>query len=203
MALVQNAPQDLAPRALPAQLQTLGGKIVVTIVASLFVAVCAHVSVPLWFTPIPFTLSDLAVILVGLVLGPALGFSALALYLIEGASGLPVFSPTGPGGLAQLFFWATSGYLLAYPFAAALAGSVSRLLSRAFGTRLAFTATLFGAAAGSVLLMASGTAWLGHFAHLTPTAAIAAGFTPFLAVQAAKILIAASLTTSIARLRRQ
>jgi biotin transport system substrate-specific component len=78
------------------------GRALLAISATAFVATCAHVSVPLYFTPVPVTLQTLAVILVGLTLGPALGFSAMVLSLAEGAMGLPVFSPHGLGGVAQL-----------------------------------------------------------------------------------------------------
>src|SRR6266849_10813137 len=89
--------------------------------ASLFVALCARVTVPLPFTPVPLTLQNFGVLLVGLTLGSRCGFAALALYLVEGAVGMPVFNPAGPGGIAQLL-GATGGYLLAYPLLAALAG---------------------------------------------------------------------------------
>src|SRR4029078_12080848 len=89
--------------------------------ASLLVAACARIYIPLPGTPVPLTVQNFAVLLVGLALGPWRGFAALALYLIEGASGLPVFSPTGPGGIAQLI-GPTGGYLMAYPFVAALTG---------------------------------------------------------------------------------
>ena len=90
--------------------------------ASLFVALCAHVTVPLIpLTPVPLTVQNLAVLLVGLLLGSRRGFAALALYLIEGASGLPVFNPTGPGGIAQLL-GPTGGFLMVYPLVAFLAG---------------------------------------------------------------------------------
>jgi len=56
--------------------QTLTGKIFLAVSATAFVAICAHISVPLYFTPVPITLQTMAVILVGLVLGPALGASA-------------------------------------------------------------------------------------------------------------------------------
>src|ERR1700679_947944 len=91
---------------------------------SLFVCVVAHLSIPLWFTPVPITLQPIAVRLLGLLLSPPPAAAALVLYLIEGAAGLPVFTPHGPGGLLQLL-GPTGGYLLSYPFAAA---STLRLL---------------------------------------------------------------------------
>ena len=57
--------------------RTIPGKIVLAIAASAFVALCAHVSVPLYFTPVPLTLQTFAVILVGLALGPIVGASAM------------------------------------------------------------------------------------------------------------------------------
>jgi hypothetical protein len=73
------ATQDLREFA-----RTRAGRIFLAISATAFVAICAHVSVPLYFTPVPVTLQTLAVILIGLALGPALGFSAMLLYLAEG-----------------------------------------------------------------------------------------------------------------------
>ena len=72
------------------------------VAGSALVAICAHVSVPLFFTPVPLTLQTLAVLFLGLALGPRAAFASLVVYLIEGAAGLPVFSPHGPGGLLQL-----------------------------------------------------------------------------------------------------
>src|SRR5947207_15010486 len=93
----------------------------VVIGASLVVALCARVTIPLPFTPVPLTLQNFGVLLVGLTLGSRRSFAALALYLVEGAVGIRVFNPAGHGGVAQLF-GVTGGYLLAYPFVAALAG---------------------------------------------------------------------------------
>ena len=69
----------------------------IVVSASLFVALCARVTVPLPFTPVPLTLQNFGVLLVGLTLGSRRGFAALALYLVEGAVGMPVFNPAGPG----------------------------------------------------------------------------------------------------------
>src|SRR5215469_16303907 len=89
-------------------------QISVVLGASLFVALCARITLPLPFTPVPLTLQNFGVLLVGLLLGSKRGFAALALYLLEGASGMPVFSIAGVGGVAQLF-GPTGGYLMMYP----------------------------------------------------------------------------------------
>src|SRR5438477_13054548 len=98
-------------------------QIAIVVAASFFVALCARIYVPLPGTPVPLTVQNLAVLLVGLSFGSRRGFLAMALYLAEGASGLPVFSPTGQPGIAHLI-GPTAGYLIAYPFVAALVGFI-------------------------------------------------------------------------------
>ena len=48
--------------------RTVAGKAFLAVGATAFVALCAHISVPLYFTPVPLTLQTLAVILIGLTL---------------------------------------------------------------------------------------------------------------------------------------
>ena len=177
--------------------QTLSGQAILVVAASLFVAACAHLSVPLPFTPVPLTLSDLAVLIVGLTLSPAAAFSALALYLLEGASGLPVFSPAGPGGMAQLL-GPTGGFLISYPFAAASAGFLQQQFRRALSSD--FAAALGGTAIASTLLMLCGVVWLAFLLHLAPSAAFTKGALPFLPGQLVKIFAAAGIVTSSRRL---
>ncbi len=190
-----HAPLSVLPQPFEA---TLPGKAILALSASLFVALCAHVSVRVPFTPVPFTLSDLAVVLVGLALGPATAFSALVLYLVEGASGLPVFAPGGLGGVAQLL-GPTGGFLLSYPFAAALASTLWRLLSRTFAR---LPASLLAAAAASTLLMTVGVSWLAVTHHLAPAVAFKLAALPFLPGQLVKIAAAAGIYTSLQRWRR-
>src|SRR5215470_20164670 len=90
-------------------------QVAIIVAASLFVAVCARFSLPIPGTPVPLSLQNFAVLLVGLSLGARRGFLALALYLAEGAAGLPVFAPIGAPGMLRLVS-ATGGYLVAYPF---------------------------------------------------------------------------------------
>jgi biotin transport system substrate-specific component len=178
--------------------RTLAGKSFLAIAATGLVALCAHVSIPLFFTPVPITLQTFAVILIGLTLGPALGASTMLLYLAEGAAGLPVFSPHGPGGIAQLL-GPTAGYLLSYPLAAAAAGSVVR----AFRTfRPQFHAAILGGFAASLLIFALGASWLAHLLHLTPAATFSFAITPFLPGEVLKIAAAAGCYSALHRLRR-
>jgi biotin transport system substrate-specific component len=107
---------------LPGFAASIPGRILAGLAATAVVAAAAHVAIPLPFTPVPLTLQPLAVLGVGLALGPVDGLLAMLAYLAEGAAGLPVFSPTGMGGLAQLV-GPTGGFLMAYPLVAAIAGA--------------------------------------------------------------------------------
>src|SRR3984957_1539473 len=82
--------------------QSLPVQVALVVAATGLVAICAHISLPLFFTAVPLTLQTFAVILVGMLLGPVAGFSSLVLYLAEGAMGLPVFTPHSVGGVAHL-----------------------------------------------------------------------------------------------------
>ena len=151
--------------------------------ASCLVAASAHLSIPIPGTPVPLTVQNLAVLVVGLALGPWRGFAALSLYLIEGASGRPVFSPTGPGGIAQLI-GPTGGYLIAYPFVAALTGYIAQQGKQNF--LRAATACI----AGEVLLFTCGLSWLYTITH-SLKAAIALGLYWFVFAEVIKIMLAA------------
>ena len=159
--------------------------------ASLFVALCARVTVPLPGTPVPLTLQNFGVLLVGLALGPRRAFGALVLYLAEGAAGLPVFSPAGLGGVAQLF-GPTGGYLLAYPLVAGLAGL---LMER--GQRTFVRATFAGLAA-EVLLFAVGLSWLATWAGSFKKAFMY-GLYWFVFAEVIKVLMAAAVAVRLQR----
>ena len=161
--------------------------------ASLFVALCARVTIPLMpLTPVPLTLQNFGVLLVGLLLGSRRGFAAMALYLAEGASGMPVFSPAGPGGLAQLF-GPTGGFLMAYPFVAFLAGYLFERGAKSFAR-----ATVAGILA-ETLLFAGGLAWLYALTHSLAKAAYL-GLYWFVAAEVLKVMFAAAIA---ARWRRR
>ncbi len=160
--------------------------------ASLFVALCARVTVPLPFTPVPLTLQNCGVLLVGLLLGSRRGFAALALYLAEGMAGLPVFNPTGPGGIAQVM-GATGGFLMAYPFVAGLAGY---LMERG---RKTFAGAAVAGALAEVLLFASGLSWLAIWTGSIKRA-VQFGLYWFVFAEVIKVLVAAAVAVRLRRM---
>ena len=84
-------------------------------------AVGAYLQIPIG--PVPIVLSTLFVLLSGLLLGSRWGLVSMALYLLIGAIGLPVFSG-GRGGVAH-FFGPTGGYLFGYCLSAWITGLIS------------------------------------------------------------------------------
>jgi biotin transport system substrate-specific component len=161
--------------------------------ASLFVALCARVTLPLPFTPVPLTLQNFGVLLVGLTLGSRRGFAALALYLAEGMAGLPVFSPTGPGSLAQLV-GPTGGFLLAYPFVAGIAGWIVETGRRTFA-RAAVASGL-----AEIALFAGGLSWLAILTH-SVSQALRWGLYWFVFAEVIKIMMASALAETWNRIR--
>ncbi len=157
------------------------------VAGSALVAICAHISVPLFYTPVPMTLQPFAVLLLGLLLDPAAAFAALALYLVEGAAGMPVFTPQGPGGMLQLM-GPTGGYLMSYPFVAALVSFLARKLR---GHK--FATGLIAAAAGNVLILASGTVWMSVVTHQHFSNLLSLSVVPFLPGDALKVCAAAAI----------
>ena len=154
--------------------------------ASLVVALCARITIPLMpLTPVPLTVQNMGVLLVGLMLGSRRGFAALTLYLAEGAVGLPVFNPRGPGGIAQLL-GPTGGFLMIYPFVAFLAGYIFER-----GTK-SFARAAIGGLLAEILLFAGGLTWLYVFTHSLAKAAYL-GLYWFLAAEVIKVMLAAGI----------
>ena len=171
--------------------------VVLAVLGSLFVAICAQVQIPLW--PVPVTGQTFAVLVVGMAFGWRLGGATLLLYLAEGAVGLPVFAKfaAGPGVLAG----PTGGYIVGFVLAAAAIGYLAQR-----GWDRSVWRTAIAMLIGNVVLYIPGLIWLGMFyagpgaqyvANTGATnavgAAIAVGLTPFLLVDALKLALAAAL----------
>jgi len=150
------------------------------------VAAASQIAIPLPGTPVPFTLQPMLVILAGMWLGPRAGAASMVLYLAAGASGLPVFTPAGAPGIAR-FLGPTGGYLIAYPFAAFVAGWLS---ARASSLTMRWLAGL----AGVVVIFAGGLAQLSLL-YGSVGRAIALGITPFAALDVIKAWLAAAISS--------
>ena len=175
--------------------ESLPARIGLVVAATALVALCAHVSLPLPFTPVPITLQNFAVILIGMVLGPVAGFSAMVLYLAEGAMGMPVFSPHGLGGVAQLM-GPTGGYLFSYPLAAAAAGWVVRAMRNA-GTR--FGRAVVAGVVANIIIFAVAVTWMAHLLHLSAATAWTLAAVPFLPGEVIKVIAAAGVFSGLQR----
>lgn len=160
---------------------------------ALLVALFARISIPLPFTPVPFTLQPMAVMLTGLILGSRLGFFALLEYFAMGAIGAPVWAG-GVGGI-NLAAMSSFGYLISYPFAAWVIGRLAEIPNRSL-LRL-----ITSALAGLVVIYVFGVAylvgWLNLVKHVSGGQllgqAIALGAAPFILPDIVKAVLAAGV----------
>ena len=160
--------------------------------ASVLMGILGRFSVPLPFTPIPITLANFGVLLIALTLGSRRAAAAMLLYLAEGAMGMPVFSPAGPGGIAQIL-GPTGGYLMAYPIAAFAAGWIAERGQRNI-VRMSVAAVI-----GEVLLFVGGIAWLLSLTHVSLAQAVNWGVYPFGFGEIIKIMAAVAASTRLHR----
>jgi biotin transport system substrate-specific component len=166
--------------------------------ANILLVLCAHIVIPLPWTPVPITGQTFGVLLVAVLLGARRGAITLILYLLEGAAGLPVFQPLGLPGLAR-FAGPTAGYLFSYPLAALVTGwLVERGAkirdSRAGGSRLAGLSLVGALISGEAIIFAFGCAWLALFLQMGWGLALQQGALPFVPgeiIKMALIVVAA------------
>jgi len=162
---------------------------------SLLLAACAHISLPLWFTPVPLSLQPFGVLLLGLLLAPRMAGATMIAYLAEGVAGLPVFAPGIVPGPAHLF-GPTGGYLMAYPAAALLISFLWRRSGRGFFSAFA------GAAIGDLVILLCGAAWLAAMSPARSASAVFVSLLAFLPGDMLKAAAAASIAWGGHRARR-
>ena len=165
---------------------TLAKNVPLIVGATLLMGILGRFAVPLPFTPVPLTLANFGVLLIGLTLGSRRGFAAMVLYLIAGASGMPVFAPSTLSGVAQLL-GPTGGYLIAYPFVAFVAGWIAERGSKTFA-RFAVASI-----AGEILLFIAGVSWIMVLLHAPLAKAANFGLYPFIFAEVIKVMAAAEL----------
>ncbi|MBI4476062.1 MAG: biotin transporter BioY [Acidobacteria bacterium] len=196
MAVSAHVPGTILSRALdraPAETSIAMRIGAVAFVTTLTIA-AAQFSIPLPFTPVPLTMQPMIVLLGGAALGARLGFASQIAYLVAGLAGLPAFaaSPVLPAGVGRLL-GPTGGYLLSYPLAAWATGW---LAERGLDRRYPGAVAAMGA--GLAVIFLGGVSWLAFV--WTPlkaatgfVVALQVGLVPFIAADAAKVLMAAAL----------
>ncbi|MGH2457047.1 MAG: biotin transporter BioY [Candidatus Limnocylindria bacterium] len=160
--------------------------IVLVAAGAALTALSAQVSFRVPWTEVPYTGQTAAVLLVGTALGWRLGAASMALYLLVGVAGAPVFS-SGAHGMAQLL-GATGGYLAGFVLAAAMVG---RLAERGWDRSPLSAAGLM--AAGNLLIYAVGVPVLAWTTGMGAGDAVWRGAAVFLPWDAFKVLLAAGL----------
>ena len=176
-------------------------RVAAVLFVSALTATAAQISIPLPFTPVPFTLQPMVVLLGGAALGSRLGMASQVLYLAAGIAGLPVFAASAvlPQGFLRLL-GPTGGYLISYPFAAYLTG---RLAERGLDRR--YLTSVIAMTSGLAVVFAFGVSWLAFFAQPAPLgldAALRTGLYPFVPADIIKVLLAATILPTVWRFVR-
>lgn len=199
MALSLTTPNTLIGALAPKS--TLGrasAQFAAVLLGTLLLTISAKINVPVW--PVPVTLQSFAVAAIAAAFGARMAVATVALYLAQGAMGLPVFA-TG-GGFAYLV-GPTGGFLLAFVLMAYIVGRAADLGA----TRRPLA--LFGAMlAGNLVMFACGFAWLltlsGQAGWIDPANPLASAFAgavqPFLVWDALKMALAALSVTGLMHL---
>lgn len=152
--------------------------------ASLFIGICAQISIPLPFSPVPFSCQTLSVMIVGAALGRKKAVWSLLSYLAEGTLGLPVFAG-GHWGVLSLI-GPTGGYLLGFIAQAYLTG----LLFEKYASLNTFK-TILSLSLICLLQLSIGTLGL-YFLFGNLIQAIGLGLLPFLGGEFLKVLLLTS-----------
>ncbi len=164
---------------------------IAVVLGSLVLAASSYVEAPMW--PVPITLQTYAVCVIGALFGARLGAITVALYLLEGAFGLPVFAGGGAG--LPHFFGPTGGYLVGFLFAATLVGA---LVGRGWRSFMALLGVILLA---HIVVFAFGVLQLQLFVGWSQ--AWSAGVAPFIIGTVIKTVAAAATVRAAAPLLRQ
>jgi biotin transport system substrate-specific component len=157
------------------------------------VAGAAQVSFSLPFTPVPITGQTFAVVLVGASLGALRGTASLALYLLAGIAGAPIYADHRHGW--SVIVGASGGYIVGFILAAALTGF---LAERAWDRR--FSSAVAAMLTGNVLIYLVGLPWLAVVLNTNLERTLELGLYPFVPGDIFKLYLAGALLPTAWRL---
>ena len=169
------------------------------ILCGLFTAVmciCAFITIPLFFTPIVFTLQTFAVSTAGAVLGSKKGALSIIIYTLIGICGLPVFSSMtgGIGALAGL----TGGYIWGFiPEAFVCGFFAERLFNKSLSDRKNILRLFLSMIIGLIVVYACGTMQYMAISNVSFKAAIISTVLPFIPFDIVKIMLSSIVSLYI------
>ena len=181
--------------AVTAKRRTITG-ITLTALFAALTAAGTFIAIPLPFSPVPIVLQNLFALLSGLILGPALGAAAAGLYLLAGAIGAPVFA--GASGGFVHFLGPTGGFLFGYLLAALTAGLAAGRPRPEVKTPL--WRIILAVLAGFLIIYVPGVIRLKFVIDKPWGVAVAAGFTPFIAGDLLKGIVAVIIAPRLRRI---
>jgi biotin transport system substrate-specific component len=131
-------------------------KFMLVLVGTLALTLSAKIQVPLY--PVKISMQSFTVILLACLYGRSLGVATLALYLFEGALGLPVFQGTPDRGIGLAYMVGpTGGYLVGFLISSYVVGA---LFEKGIGSTVLSSLLLF--ICGSAIIDAFGLSWLTY-----------------------------------------
>lgn len=161
------------------------------ILGSIALTISAKIKIP--FYPVPMTMQTFVVLFLGISLGYKIGLASVALYLLEGIAGLPVFSNSPEKGVGLIYFTGpTMGYLIGFLTASYLASKVNNKDS--------FWLILTKLTIATSTIYVLGLIWLGTLIGWDKPI-FALGAKPFLLAEIFKIVLIALLTKQVLKIR--
>ena len=162
-------------------------------------AICSFISIPLGFTPVPVNLATLGVFLAGGLLGKKYGTVSIAVYVLLGAVGVPVFA--GFKGGVGVLAGPTGGYIIGYIAAAFLVGLLVEVLAPKAGRAVReILACVIAMIVGLFACYLLGTLWFMVSTHTGVWPSLVSCVFPFLPGDAIKIAAGAILVQRLRRL---
>jgi len=169
---------------------------------SAIISVCAIISLPLPITPVPISLATLGVMIAGSVLGSVDGMFSVAVYILLGVAGLPVFGgmKSGPNVISG----PTGGFIIGYLVMAFICGLIPKLFKKNNGMLFKDIAIqAISMAASNIVLYLFGSFWFKVYAKTSLFGTFAACVLPFLIGDAVKIASSAVIVVKLERIFKQ
>ena len=165
---------------------------VLIFIGTMALTISAKLKIP--FYPVPMTMQTFVVLFLGIAFGYKIGLASVAVYLIEGILGMPVFSNSPEKGVGLVYFTGpTMGYLIGFLFAVFFAGylNLKKNIFIIFSKLILSVSTIY----------LFGVLWLGTLIGWDKPI-LELGITPFLLAELFKICLLTVLTKKIVKFRK-